>query len=420
MQPGWICAVRAGTRRVLILWLGLLVVGCQKAVEPTSVPSPSAPVTQLQIFDQATEIVGRCYVDPKFNGRDWPALVARYRKDVERGGMSSEQFFAHTQKLLEELGDGHSRILSPEFAEMRQERKFGSAEGSTAGVLCRTVSAECVAITGFIPGSAAEQAGLELHDSLLSADGKPLVVDGQFDPSPLWGPPGSKVSLKARSPGQKEFRTVEVERRTLPLELPGRSRLLPTTDGSRIGYLFVNAFQDRSSFLGIRKAMENFGVLDGLILDMRCHAGGSQTMMLDVLGFFLPSGEVGRDVTSTSYRPVEVRATPIHNSQSVPLVVLIGPTAVSSGELTPGILQDTGRARLVGLPTPGNVEGTAAFELADGSIVLVPVVTFVPKGAGVSWEGKGVQPDVRVEATWDVVTEEDDPVLKTALELLTR
>jgi C-terminal processing protease CtpA/Prc len=55
----------------------------------------------------------------------------------------------------------------------------------------------------------------------------------------------------------------------------------------------------------------------------------------------------------------------------------------------------SGRATLVGMPTAGNTEGITGFNLADGSIVRLAVMTLqLPDGS--TLEGVGVQPDVRV------------------------
>jgi C-terminal processing protease CtpA/Prc len=51
-----------------------------------------------------------------------------------------------------------------------------------------------------------------------------------------------------------------------------------------------------------------------------------------------------------------VEADPIHNSQTVPIVVLVGVESVSYGEIFPGVLKDLGRAKIVGQTTLGNVE----------------------------------------------------------------
>jgi carboxyl-terminal processing protease len=116
----------------------------------------------------------------------------------------------------------------------------------------------------------------------------------------------------------------------------------------------------------------------------------------------------------------QLRITPsdVQGSQTVPLVVLIGGDTVSYGEVFAGVLQDLGRARLVGETTAGNVETLHGYSFDDGSWLWIAEERFVPTVSQAGWEGIGVQPDVEVVAPWHTYSIEDDPVLAAALQLL--
>jgi hypothetical protein len=75
-------------------------------------------------------------------------------------------------------------------------------------------------------------------------------------------------------------------------------------------------------------------------------------------------------------------------------VILAGPDTVSFAEVFTGVLQDAGRATIVGSPTAGNVEElrNTRFD-ADGAELWLAEATFQPLGLEPgAWEGPGSHP----------------------------
>jgi C-terminal processing protease CtpA/Prc len=162
--------------------------------------------------------------------------------------------------------------------------------------------------------------------------------------------------------------------------------------------------------------LNKFGPLDGLILDNRENGGGSSDVLDPVLSYFI-SGTLGQFVSRTQKRPFMIKADSINNSQTVPLVVLVGEDTVSFGEIFSGILQDEGRAKIVGQTTLGNVETLRGYDFSDGSRVWIAQERFDPAKSHADWEKTGIIPDVQASAAWDTFTFENDPAIKASLEL---
>lgn len=271
-------------------------------------------------------------------------------------------------------------------------------------------------ILSVFPESPAGFGGLQPHDSILAVDGLPIVEGGEAHPHLLRGPECSAVVLTIQSPGQAP-REVTFVRAHVTAPLPIHARLVPTTDGSRIGYIFLPTFFDQTITGQVRQALEDFGPLDGLILDNRMNSGGSSTVVEPLLGFFT-SGVVGHFVSRQEGRSLEVVAEPIHNSQDVPLVVLVAEDTVSFGEIFSGALHDLGRSLIVGQTTLGNVETLHGYDMPDESRVWIAEERFDPLYSDDDWEALGIVPDVEVIADWDTFTFETDPGIAAALELL--
>ena len=387
--------------------------------EPTLSLGANPPLTtdqQLAVFDDLASTLNDVYVYPDFNGQDWPSVTAAHRAKVQ-SGLGTEAFYAEMQAYVSALGDDHSYFESPLDVAATAASKAGNNSFVGIGVYVLPVQAkDYVTVLGVLHDSAAEHSGLKLHDDLLTIDGLPLVENGVPYPQRLLGPECSAVVLTVQSPGESP-RDITLVRSHVNAPIPISAQLVPTTDGSRIGYIFVPTLFDETIPDQVRQALEDFGPLDGLILDNRMNGGGEVSVMDPVLGYFT-SGTVGHYISRTTTEPVDITADPINNSQTVPMVVLVGTDTVSLGEISSGVLQDIGRASVVGQTTLGNVEGLKRIALPDGSEAWIAELRFDPIRSHADWEKTGIIPDVQVKSNWDTVTLETDPVVAAALTLL--
>ncbi|HET7012054.1 MAG TPA: S41 family peptidase [Anaerolineales bacterium] len=372
--------------------------------------------TQLRVFDDHVATINEVYLYPDFNGVDWTGIVASYRSRVE-AGLDTESFYAEMGDLVAQLGDEHSSFESPVQVAQAEAELAGQNDYVGIGTLVQPYPERGVlTILVVFPESAAFYAGLRSHDNVLEVDGQPIIQDGLAYPHWTRGPECSAVVLTVQSPGEAP-RRVTLVRFRVSGSLPIDARLVPTTDGSRVGYIFLPTFFDETVTDQVRQALEAFGPLDGLILDNRMNSGGSSSVVEPLLGFFT-SGLLGHFVSRTEERPLEVEGESIHNSQDVPLVVLIGEDTISFGEIFSGALMDIGRAQLVGEPTLGNVETLHGYTAEDGSRIWIAEERFVPVNSQADWEKEGIVPVVEAGADWETFTFETDPGLAAALELL--
>jgi len=371
---------------------------------------------QLRLFDRVVNRINSVYLYKDFNGVDWKGIAATYRARV-KAGMDTETFYTEMGKLLAELKDDHSAFLSPVEAAAADVEMSGQQDYVGIGVLAKPdLEKKRAMILSVFADSPAEHAGLKPHDSILATDGLPIVDNGNYYLYRVRGPECSAVVLTVQSPGQ-EPRQVGLVRYRITAPIPIEAQLVNTSDGSRIGYIFLSSFEDDTLPERVRQALEDFGKLDGLIIDNRYNSGGSSTVVEPILAYFT-DGVVGHFAGHSSSRAMEVNANPINNSQTVPLVVLVGEGSVSFGEIFSGILQDIGRAKVVGKTTDGNVELLHVYEFNDGSRIWIAEERFVPKVSKANWEKDGIIPDVQAFADWDTFTFESDPAIAAALKLL--
>lgn len=387
---------------------------------PTSTAEAATQARHHRILQSLWEAVARDYVYADFNGRDWSAIGLTYCGRVH-AGLSDDDFWLAMDAMLNELGDEHSGFRSPAEVAEEQAATEGHNDYVGIGVLHMPLPDKgTTVILAVFPGSPAEAAGLRPHDSLLSVQGEPLLdEDGQIRDA-IWGPEGSTLSLVIQTPGEPP-REVTLARRRIIGAIPVEYQMVQNEAGARIGYIVLPTFTDLTIPDQVRDALRVLSAgagLDGLILDNRVNDGGLDTNLKAVLGLFT-EGTVGHFISREEQRPLDIAAEDVAGSQALPLVVLVGTNTVSFGEIFAGVLQDVGRARLVGETTQGNVEILWPYDFEDGSRAWIARENFRPLNSSADWETTGIRPDVPAPAEWDEFTLANDPGVAAAVELLT-
>lgn len=368
---------------------------------------------QLSILSELGHVVAELYVYPDFNGKDWNEIQSRYRAKIE-AGLDTRTFYQEIAAMIEELGDEHSFFLSPmEVAEAEAELR-GDVEFVGVGIYGDPdFERGRLTVIATFPGSPAEHAGIRDHDSILFVDGEP--IQEEFG-NRMRGPQCSAVVLTVQSPGEAP-RDVMLVRYAIQGNVPIVARLVPTADGSKIGYIFIPSFFDETLPAQIENALNNFGPLDGLILDVRMNGGGISTVTYPIMAYFV-GGRLGQFISRNDSRSLEIEPNEIQNSQSVPLIVMVSEGTASFGEIFAGLLRDTGRAKVVGQTSLGNVEVLTGYHFEDASQIWLAAETFDSAFSDTNWEETGIVPDVQAFAEWDTFYFENDPSIAAAVNLL--
>jgi carboxyl-terminal processing protease len=272
-------------------------------------------------------------------------------------------------------------------------------------------------ILAVFPGSPAEAAGLQPRDAILKVDGNPIINEDGMLQDTVRGPAGTSVTLTIQTPGQAE-RQVTVTRQRITGSVSVPYQVLTSPSGLRIGYIFLFGFDDSTIDERVAEdiqAMTAQGPLDGLIIDNRMNGGGASTVVEPILGLF-SGGTLGYYVYQDEQRPFSVSSYDINGSQEVPLVVLVGTGTASFGEIFAGVLQDAGRAHIIGTITDGNVEVLWGYDFEDGSELWLASETFRPyTHPTLDWEATGIIPDEIVPGDFDENTLENDPPVIAAI-----
>jgi len=336
----------------------------------------------LRVFATAWEWVNSHYYDAGFNGCDWTVARANHLAAVEDAG-DEEELYAVIKRMVAELGDHHSQVMSPE-----EVRAQGHVQRSLLGFVSRPApdAAEKWTIVGVMPGSPAAGAGVKAGWTLARCDGLP--------PAEVLG--GGRT-LEAGRAVRCEFSDENEQPLTLTIaagEVASRiireSRIL---DGGRL-YLRFDEF-DSGSALWVREQLRAHAGATGLVLDLRFNPGGEISVLEEIAGEFLDDGTalgalVSRDGEAT---PLTVRRAGDAATVQGGIAVLVSSESMSCAEILAGALQHHRRALVLGSTTAGRVLGTVSIPLPGGGELQLSVWDYrTPSGGRL--ERIGVQPDI--------------------------
>ncbi len=387
-------------------------------ITPTATPVPTTLPEQVNLFEQIWSTVKNKYLYPDFNGLDWDAV---HREFVARLtiGMGPQQFYESMKEMIYRLNDDHSNYWTPAEFELEKKLYAGSAKYAGIGIFTTPdYENKRIVIILVFRNSPAEAAGLKPHDSIIAVNGEALFDDQGNYKSLLSGAEGTYVTVTVQSPGEPP-RLVAIKRERVDTRMPVPHQVLMTPGGKRIGYLLLAGFNDEYVDNRLGKALEEMSTpsaLDGIILDLRENMGGEASIASSVLAYFT-NGNLGYFVDRYNHkRPWVIKGIDKAGSQYKPMVVLIGKDTYSFGELSAGVLQDRGRAYLMGETTDGNVELLWGYPFKDGSLLLLAHEKFVPYyHPDWDWEKNGIIPDLTIPpANWGEITLTNDLALEVA------
>jgi carboxyl-terminal processing protease len=416
---------RSGIFPIAILVFGFVLSACAglgnvEEVTPGVKYGPQyTPQEHYQrTFDALWEDVRGNYIHGDSAKVEWDILYGKYSARIG-AGQNSDEFTLLMQELAGDLPAG---AMSYQPRQARIETDSAISDGSTyegigAFIAFQAQAEPHVVILGVIEGSPAEAAGIKPHDSIYEIDGDPVLLEeGIAVVERIRGPAGSSVRLNVQTPGSP-VRTLEVTRAKLVSTGSLEAR---TIENSAYGYILFPPLGYEGMMETVLNSLDSFTrdrELKGLILDLRV-AGSARGWPLEELLTLFHDGSVGEFYNSADQQQsLTVEGQDQFNSQSVPLIILVGSHTTGLPEIFAASLQAGKRAVVIGEATPGEIETTTSFYLPDGSLVFVETTSFrLPTGVEVG--RTGVQPDVQLDAGWDEVQPDNDPVLDQALEIL--
>ncbi len=301
------------------------------------------------------------------------------------------------------LGDPNTIYLSPEALEHVTAQQSGEVSGigalvraedltSEEGATCPIMSDTCLlVIISTLEDSPAEAEGVEPGDGVVTVDGRDVegwTVDEVV--AAVRGPAGTRVTLGLLRRGV----VIELTITRAEVVVPVVTTELIEPD---IGYISFSDFTSNSGGQ-VRDALTEILDLGAtkIIFDMQNNRGGTLRAAIQVASQFLADGPVLR--TESPGDDTEYRVEPggVATDPALEVVVVVNRASASAAEVVAAVLQETGRATIVGEPTFGKNTVQQRFDLEDGGAVNLTIARWVtPEGPRLRRGGRPARPGAR-------------------------
>jgi carboxyl-terminal processing protease len=199
------------------------------------------------------------------------------------------------------------------------------------------------------------------------------------------GPAGTEITLTIERDGSRFDVVLTREAVTIPAVVS------ETIDDA--GYIALNLFTENADEQFEEALLEvlDDGV-DTLVIDLRDNPGGLLDTAIEVASAFLPDGDV---VTTES--PDSSTSYPVTGNVIVPaeieVVFVVNRGSASASEVVSAVLQERGRATVVGENTFGKNTVQQRFNLSNGGALKLTIARWLTPG-GLDFGEVGVTPDV--------------------------
>ena len=344
----------------------------------------------------------------------WEAWTIIHQQYVDQPVDNTKLMQGAINGMMMSLGDPHSTYMTPQVYQDATSQLQGSYAGIGAYV---DTEGTLLTITKPIANSPAEKAGLQAGDQIIAVDGNDVTsLPPEAVRQKVLGTAGTTVKLTIQRAGQTAPIVVDITRAVIVIPSV-TSKMLD----NNIAYIQISTFGETTA----KDLHDQLAKLmtqnpKGLILDLRDNGGGYLDTAISVASEFIPSGvivsEKAGDGTITAHKAI---SGGLATNNSLPMIVLGNAYSASASEIVAGALQDTGRAKLLGVTTygKGSVQNWVPLTDNQGAVRITIARWLTPKGRTI--DKKGLTPDIVVTMTADDVKAGKDPQLDAAVKQLT-
>jgi carboxyl-terminal processing protease len=270
--------------------------------------------------------------------------------------------------------DPHSHFYDPKsYARLREDQR-GHYYG--VGMMIEQQNNKVYVLTPY-EDTPSYRAGIHPGDQIVAVDGK--STDGWSSDQvakALKGPKGTHVQVTMARYGQPKAISFDLVRD----EIPHPSIDLKFEIRPGIGYIHLSQFQETTG-QEMEDAINSFGNLKGLLLDLRENPGGLLSQAVDVCDRLLAKGQTIVSQRGRAYADQNYVATHGNGGKTFPIVVLVNRDTASAAEIVSGALQDHDRALIVGETTFGKGLVQTVYNLDEGTgLALTTYHYYTPSG----------------------------------------
>ncbi|MHB8412584.1 MAG: S41 family peptidase [Candidatus Acidiferrales bacterium] len=399
---------------------------------------------RTEVLDKVADLTSKRLFAPSFDKKKWAELVDSRREQV-LATETVEEFESAVRDLLAELKTSHVVFFHRSLQRIPPNYAIGATFQR-----CQVNGTNRWMFQDVHDGSPTAFADIQPGDLLLEIDGQPVNPPempafrmGGFCEIGIEKLSGEQVDVRLGVPLPKS--------KWHPINRP---KLISWSKPEpRIGYLKAAGFPGQVGMDVAREidhAISELRGCDRLIVDLRGNPGGGAGG-LRLMGYFTP------DKLPVGYSLSQKRVEKGYQKEKLPrfdkipsrkielwglvfrfafadksivmvteglgpqpfhgrIVLLVNQHTASAAETITGFARENKLAAIVGTKTAGQVLGGTGFKVGHEFVLRIPVMTFYTWN-GNSLEGKGVEPDYRVELSRDTLKQGRDAQMEKGIEV---
>lgn len=360
-------------------------------------------------------------------------VLARIKSDYVEEPNIPKVTLGALQGLVEYLDPVSSYLSADQFEEYRSGLEtVDEGSGLSTGMVVRKQGAYTT-VLAVLPGSAADQAGIQADDVLDAIDNvSTRVMPPAYLLARLSGDAGNKVTVMVRHSSDYDSPKEHVLVRSEPILPPVALRML----ADNVAYIDVDVLGPEQ----LDQLRDGIGQLEsegatGIVLDLRGNAQGTAEDGIAVADLFISEGPLAV-LSGKNFAEKIYGARPDTTVTDLPVAVIIDRPTSGGAEVAATAIQRSGRGEAVGEQSSGVAALRETLTLDGGAALILTVAKFHgPDGEPIHSEG--LEPSLSVsqrdlrryrevrhrefdtpEAREEALEEAGDPFLDKALEAL--
>ena len=310
--------------------------------------------------------------------------------------------------LVESLGDDYTVYMDSTDAADFYDDLHGNV-GSGIGIEMGLRDGY-VRVLRTLPDNPAREVGILAGDILYKVDGEEVYNLSVDEISrKVRGEAGTEVTVAVVRDGEEKSFTMTrepINNVSAYVEYDGSTAIVTVTRFDEDTGTKVRGFAEKFEGKGIKK----------VILDLRGNGGGYVTAAQDLLGLWIDGDTVivqkSEHMGDSKTKTASGRAI-LSNMKTI---VLVNGSTASASEIVAGALQDYGKATIVGETTFGKGVVQQLFNMSGGAVLKVTTAEwYTPKERSIN--KTGIEPDVKVERSYEDINTMRDPQMDKAKKL---
>lgn len=339
---------------------------------------------------------------------DWSELNEVYNKlaNSYNGEISKTDVIEGAKKgLTEALGDKYTVYMDAEETTEFYDDLHGNV-GSGIGVEMGLRDGY-VRVLRTLPDNPARKAGILAGDILYKVDGEEVYnLSTEEIAKKVRGETGSEVTVTVVRDGEEKSFTMkreEINNVSAYVEYSGSTAIVTVTRFDEDTGTMVQSFAKEFSGKGVNK----------VILDLRGNGGGYVSAAKDLLSLWIDNDTILLQKSTHFGNSEEKSSSGKATLADMKTVVLVNGSTASASEIVAGALQDYGKATVVGEKTYGKGVVQNLYDLSNGTTLKVTTAEwYTPKDRSIN--GEGIEPDEKVERSYEDINAGRDPQLDKA------